>query len=495
MNHSPFNPKSDRKRALTDFRRTLSAHPYALLCFCGYATWMILVFQSSALLPSAQFFGWSLPGWLPPMACMALTSFLFAIAFWVKRFVIPRRALLIAMGTLMTGGALCFAFWLGAGDVLAGSTALFFVGSLSTGMGTALLYIEVNRLLGQLGMRKTGFLAIAAMAASSLLTSALSFAPLSVKLPVIVALPLAVVALYRKAIAPFPPDEYLLHGIDARLYFPWKYLVTSFLQGVSLGIVSGSVVFLRAHDLGVVPNALGCVLACVLFLVTITFLKLDFNRLIYQIGFPLMACGFYLIGLLAPIEAFGGLLQMLGYYFVDLAMWCLGSYLIKNCGLPATWIAMGPSCSLFIGTMAGGLLGWLASGTFPYEGVSAIMNGTALLLLVSALLLANEDNFKFGWGTLRPISEEDEIDWIGHVCAYLESEYALTARQADMLRLLTADYSRKEIADELFVSEDTVKTHIRNLYQKLSVHSQKELMELAKATSVMLKIEARRPSA
>lgn len=79
------------------------------------------------------------------------------------------------------------------------------------------------------------------------------------------------------------------------------------------------------------------------------------------------------------------------------------------------------------------------------------------------------------------------------MCRYLESEYALTGRQADMLHYLAIDYSRKDIASELFVSEDTVKTHVRNLYQKLSLHSQKELIELIKATSVMLKIEARKP--
>lgn len=67
----------------------------------------------------------------------------------------------------------------------------------------------------------------------------------------------------------------------------------------------------------------------------------------------------------------------------------MGSYLIKNRGLPATWIAMGPSCSLFIGNMMGGLLGWLANGRFPDEGIGSIMNGAALVLLMSALLLSN----------------------------------------------------------------------------------------------------------
>lgn len=493
MRYSPFNPQQERSRTFIDFRRTLAHSPYALLCLCGYATWMIIVFQSSAVLPSISFLSVDLPGWLPPMTCMAATSFIFAVAFWVKRFVIPARTLFITMASLMTAGALCFAIWIMSANGALGPNLVFYLGSMLVGVGTALLYIEMNRLLGYLGMRKTGFLVIAALSVASLIASLLSFTPMGTRIAFLCLLPITTILLYRKAIGPFPISEYFHHGIKARLYFPWKYLITSFLQGVSLGIVGGSVVFLQASDMGIVPNALGCVVACALFLATITFLKLDFNRLIYQIGFPLMALGFYLIGLLFPHVIAGSLIQIVGYYFVDLAMWCLGSYLIKNKGLPATWIAMGPSCSLFIGNMVGGFLGWLASGSIPDEGISAIMNGTAILLFVFALLLVNEDNFRFGWGTLKPISEEEEIDWLSNVYEYLESEYDLTGRQADMLRLLAADYSRKEIAAELYVSEDTVKTHVRNLYQKLSVHSQKELIELIKATSIMLKLDSRKP--
>ncbi len=45
----------------------------------------------------------------------------------------------------------------------------------------------------------------------------------------------------------------------------------------------------------------------------------------------------------------------------------------------------------------------------------------------------------------------------------------LTARELEVLRLVVAGRSNKEIASELFISEATVKTHINNLLSKLGV--------------------------
>ena len=50
----------------------------------------------------------------------------------------------------------------------------------------------------------------------------------------------------------------------------------------------------------------------------------------------------------------------------------------------------------------------------------------------------------------------------------------LTEREIAVLRLLDGDLSRREIADALYVSLDTVKTHIRGIYRKLGAGSRDE---------------------
>ena len=48
-------------------------------------------------------------------------------------------------------------------------------------------------------------------------------------------------------------------------------------------------------------------------------------------------------------------------------------------------------------------------------------------------------------------------------------EYGLSTRELDVLREIADGLSNQEIADKLFVSLNTVKTHIANIYSKLGV--------------------------
>ena len=47
----------------------------------------------------------------------------------------------------------------------------------------------------------------------------------------------------------------------------------------------------------------------------------------------------------------------------------------------------------------------------------------------------------------------------------------LTDRELDVLQWIATGMSNKQIAAQLFISEETVKVHIRNLLRKLNVHS------------------------
>jgi len=52
----------------------------------------------------------------------------------------------------------------------------------------------------------------------------------------------------------------------------------------------------------------------------------------------------------------------------------------------------------------------------------------------------------------------------------------LSSREKEILDLLAKGYRYKEIADQLFLSTETVRTHIRNIYEKLQVNSRTEAL-------------------
>ena len=55
----------------------------------------------------------------------------------------------------------------------------------------------------------------------------------------------------------------------------------------------------------------------------------------------------------------------------------------------------------------------------------------------------------------------------------------LTAREREVARLAASGRSAKEIADELFVSERTIETHLTRIYAKLGVTGKVDLVRRA----------------
>lgn len=60
----------------------------------------------------------------------------------------------------------------------------------------------------------------------------------------------------------------------------------------------------------------------------------------------------------------------------------------------------------------------------------------------------------------------------------IAQEYRLTQREEEVLELLAQGMKASAIAEELFISTSTAKSHIRNIYAKLGIHTQSELLLL-----------------
>ena len=66
-----------------------------------------------------------------------------------------------------------------------------------------------------------------------------------------------------------------------------------------------------------------------------------------------------------------------------------------------------------------------------------------------------------------------------------DGKHILTRRELDVLQLLAERLRDKQIASQLFISTETVKTHLKNIFQKLDVHNRDQAVVEAKKLNIL----------
>lgn len=71
-------------------------------------------------------------------------------------------------------------------------------------------------------------------------------------------------------------------------------------------------------------------------------------------------------------------------------------------------------------------------------------------------------------------------------CRVLADRFGLTQRELELMQLVCDGMSRNDIAEQLLLSQNTVKYHMRNLYRKLDVRNSRELIAYVDDTRIEL---------
>jgi DNA-binding CsgD family transcriptional regulator len=65
------------------------------------------------------------------------------------------------------------------------------------------------------------------------------------------------------------------------------------------------------------------------------------------------------------------------------------------------------------------------------------------------------------------------------------AEFGITPREIEILEQIASGFSTREIAERLFVSENTVKTHTSRLFQKLNVRRRTQAVQVAQESGLI----------
>lgn len=193
-----------------------------------------------------------------------------------------------------------------------------------------------------------------------------------------------------------------------------------------------------------------------------------------MIGFGFLAfmildysAGSYLIVNTLLLGAFG---------VTDLFWWSTLGEMLEYHKNPARILGLGLSVNV-----AGVLLGEWISGIASGSGIENIPTLVSLgavcaaivvlpLLQRSISLSLKNSSFFYTLEAMPPEKQKAAVEGFLHASELTEREREITA-------LLLRGYTYRLIAQELYISESTVKTHIQNIYYKFDVHNKTELIQ------------------
>lgn len=102
-----------------------------------------------------------------------------------------------------------------------------------------------------------------------------------------------------------------------------------------------------------------------------------------------------------------------------------------------------------------------------------------ILSLFDGTIYINDNDYEILNVISKNISEYNELNLVRE---------SLTEREVEVLKLVTYGFSNKEIADQLFISTNTVITHRQNITKKTNIKSQSGLTIYALSNNI-IKIE------
>lgn len=465
---------------------------FSLFSYVFLYAWVCMTFSSGS------WFDWSnitdsVRSLLPVFSNIpALLIFAFVAIKDVKSAqLLSSPKLMIGAGCIGTAGCLMMV----AASVTGGSDVLFLAGCLVADCGTAPVTIVLARIFAQKGPRTT----IVFIALSMILSLGIWFVCLAVPLacsravyillPLLAASSLSVgVQTVNRSRETSSTQTSPSFGYGDFLRFVIVFAFFSCLAGIAMSFFGGDSGQNGGYE---VAYFWVMVLAAAIAVVSLSWFHYKtVERLYYALALCEVATLISAV-FLGFDERFLFVPLTIANTIFDALSWCvISAAAYSAAGRQLRIVAIGRFAFPF-----GSTVGWLV-GQFILGSSSAASNlmavcgvGTLMVVIgftvictsrsLSRLVAPSLSDDKLDKSELDTSLVEAHANYLNLKAEQLAIRFGLTRRERELLVLMIEGYTNTSMAEKLFISENTVKTHVKHVYQKLGVKNREELHALA----------------
>ncbi len=192
----------------------------------------------------------------------------------------------------------------------------------------------------------------------------------------------------------------------------------------------------------------------------------------YRLAVFLMMAGLLLVPILSRFSLPEESVIMAGYLGVSVVLIAL--FLVMSClaGHNGVLSFARGFAALFLGEAAGILVGNIFV-LLPFE------NAEFFVVPIAGIAVLCGYFFLFTERDLHALSVVvEDTNLFDEACETIAQEAELSKRETEILPLALRGRTSERIAEKLFITKNTVDTHLRRIYAKCDVHSRQELIDL-----------------
>lgn len=358
------------------------------------------------------------------------------------------------------------------------------IGMIANSVGAALVLLHYGSAYG-----KRGTLQNAVEVPFSLLVAALIFAVVA-PLPdhyIVVAYALLPLASGAIALTLAPPRDNASSqtkktNINA-FFFTRKLGVTVMLAGFADGLVRAA--FLHnpqgSEYWFLSPVLWSCAMSLCIIWPCVLLAQRNDLRIAYRSTMFAIAAFFMLLPTLTALPFLQDVISLSGFEVFSAFVWVYLARIVNEWSYSPTAV-FGLGWGL---VYAGNLLG-IAGGMLvnALEPLSPEMSSLAVFISSACVLLSYF--FVFDESDMTALSQKPHAKKADRrpfqeVCAEIARGYNLSPRETEVMMLAAKGRTLPKIQEELYISQGTAATHMRNIYRKLDVHSRQELLEIVES--------------